>query len=1176
MSRRVYALLVGIDEYPAPIPPLRGCVNDITAVEHLLKARLAADEYLPPKVLKNAEATRQAVIDGFTHLREAGPDDVALFYYCGHGSQERTPPEFWHLEPDRLNETLVCYDSRLADNFDLADKELAKLIAVVAARGAHVLIILDSCHSGSGTRVTESVGVRRAPTDLRERPLSSFLVTPEEVAALTAQGESRNLAGVQSGWVKLPWGRHIVMSACRDDEEAKETNVDGLMRGAFSYFLINTLQGAGAGWTYRDLCKRVNALVRTKVARQSPLIEAPTARELDQPFLGGAIQAHPHYFTAMFDRKNGWIIDGGVVHGIESSIGDEATLLALFPVESREEQLYALDGKIGEARVIERMTASSKITIKLGDGNQSPDQETTYKAVIIAAPMAARGVQIVGDGQSAALARTALAQAGAGGRPSMHIREVAEGAELKLITGVDGYRIMRAADDRPLVIDIRKTDAAGARQAIERLEHIARWLRVAELSNPTSRIRPDDIELSIELSPDPDASAESAPRLFDVENRGGELRLTYTFNRGQWEEPWFKVKIKNKSNRRLYCILLDLTETYQISSGLIPGGGVWLDPGQETYAFAAEPIFASIPDELWKQGVGEIKDLLKLIVCDDECDATLLDQDELDVSVRANVTRESPRNTLERLMQRTTRALGKRPERERLADWMTKEVSVTTVRPLESIQLPTNGEVILWPQVKVAGHPTFKAHLGLGTLPQASQELKASHELGRAAEPGGYWVTPKLPGLLRDDPSVAQPLQLSSGRSGDAGLSVLELTQIDPATMASVTPEQPLVVRLGESLLEVDEHVLPVGYDGEFFLPLGRARRAGGDVEVLIERLPPPLVDSRSLTGSIRILFEKVIAKGFGREFKYPSLAIAEADVHGGVSYDHDYGRVQARVAVARRILLYVHGIIGDTRGMVASARHQLTVDPPIPALADRYDLILSFDYENLQTTIEENARLLKQRLAGAGLGPQHGKILHIVAHSTGGLVSRWFIEHEGGNQVVEHLVMLGAPNAGLPWARVEDLALTALGIGLNGLSTAPWPAKVLGGLVRGLEAIDVSRGRMNPQSDFMRNLAASPDPGVRYTTIAGNTSKVAWPDDEQKKRFQRLISRLTPQQFPHGGTPLAFFSEPNDIAVSVASIQSTPAGRIPSPHRDHEIACDHISYFNTEAGLRALADALG
>ena len=47
-----------------------------------------------------------------------------------------------------------------------------------------------------------------------------------------------------------------------------------------------------------------------------------------------------------------------------------------------------------------------------------------------------------------------------------------------------------------------------------------------------------------------------------------------------------------------------------------------------------------------------------------------------------------------------------------------------------------------------------------------------------------------------------------------------------------------------------------------------------------------------------------------------------------------------------------------------------------------------------------------------------------------------------------------------------------------------------------------------------------------------------------------------------------------NDIAVSVKSMLSLPADREPSAEVQ-EIACDHVSYFTTEAGLRALATAL-
>ncbi|GAK49218.1 hypothetical protein U14_00436 [Candidatus Moduliflexus flocculans] len=74
MSRNVYALLVGIDEYPNPRHALRGCVNDVTAFADDLNGRIASESgaQLHLKMLTNREATRQAVIDGFrAHLGQA-------------------------------------------------------------------------------------------------------------------------------------------------------------------------------------------------------------------------------------------------------------------------------------------------------------------------------------------------------------------------------------------------------------------------------------------------------------------------------------------------------------------------------------------------------------------------------------------------------------------------------------------------------------------------------------------------------------------------------------------------------------------------------------------------------------------------------------------------------------------------------------------------------------------------------------------------------------------------------------------------------------------------------------------------------------------------------------------------------------------------------------------------
>lgn len=109
VTRNLYVLLVGIDNYPNPNHRLQGCVNDIKAIAEYLDERFERTEYqLHLKTLKDEQATRKAIINGFReHLLQAGEDDVVLFHYSGHGSQELAPQEFWHLEPDHLDETLV-------------------------------------------------------------------------------------------------------------------------------------------------------------------------------------------------------------------------------------------------------------------------------------------------------------------------------------------------------------------------------------------------------------------------------------------------------------------------------------------------------------------------------------------------------------------------------------------------------------------------------------------------------------------------------------------------------------------------------------------------------------------------------------------------------------------------------------------------------------------------------------------------------------------------------------------------------------------------------------------------------------------------------------------------------------------------------------------------------------
>ncbi len=1149
MAGRTFALLVGIDRYQAPVSPLEGCVADIETWHDFLESRVGAEGgELHARVLRNEEATRQAVIDQFlSHLGQAGPEDTALFCYSGHGSQCRTAPEFHHLEPDRLDETLVCYDSRQPGNYDLADKEMAKLIAAVAERGAHVVLVLDSCHSGSATRNLAEEGgarVRRVPTDDRQRPVSSYLVTPGELGGMA---KTRSATGTGSGWVQLPKGRHVVLSACQSNEEAKEDVFDGQQRGVFSHYLMETLQNAQGAWTYRDLFARVTAMVKATVSRQSPVIEATEIEDLDRPFLGGAVRPCDPYFTLSFDDRDEWVMDGGTVHGIAAVQPDDTTVLAVFPVEAMDLQDTAQ--AIGEARVTERQAVRSKVEFTLADGTE-PDSFTIYKAVVIRQPVAALGVRLEGDAGAVQRVRDELAAASSGG--TVQVREVQEGGELRLLAVDDCYRVSRSGDDRPLFAEIQGwADNAG--KAVEHLEHVGRWIRMANLDNATSRLPNDAVSIECyRVAPD-----GSQVRV-DAAGTGSALRLHYEYRDGEWRPPMIRLKVTNNSRRELHCMLFDLTDEFSILSGLIPDGGVRLEPGEEAWISDGNPEPVQVPDDLWRDGMTEYTDLVKVVACTEKCDARRFEQGRLGVRYRPPTTRSAGMNSLEALMQSTmTRVIGGGASggSGRIADWVTAELGITTVRPLEGAQLPDrDGHARVTDRVMVNGHGGLQATLRLATVPQASRDLSGA---------------PALPAWLRDDPERSQAFDLSPTRGVEGGLSVLELSEV--SGHESVTPDDPLTLDL-KTALAPGEHLLTIGWDAEneLYLPLGRSRRSETGVEVRIERLPAPVTGTRSLTGSIKIFFRKIISEKLGRAFEYPLLQVA--DETGYVTADTE--EVRARVAASSKILLFIHGITGDTRGMVKSAFHPGPGDAPTP-VGTQYDLVLAYDYENLNTPVQANARALKERLEAVGLGPDHGKTLHIAAHSMGGLVSRWFVEHLGGNEMVEHLVMLGTPNGGSPWPSVEEWAAGAIGMGLNGLSGVFWPAEVLGGLLEKFEsAVSVSLEQMQPGSELLEDLSASPDPGVRYSVLAGNTSLIgAALGGEGKSRLQRLFEKLNLQGVLHATASLAFFGEPNDVAVSVESITSVPDFGKLDGYR--EVDCDHMSYFTTEAGLGALGEAL-
>lgn len=676
MTRNVYALLVGIDEYVAPISALRGCVNDMTAMSEYLVHRVASEQgyQLHMRSLKNQEATRQAIIDNFRqHLCQASSNDIVIFYFCGHGSQEPAPSEWWYLEPDCQDETLVCWDSRIEGSWDLADKELAKLISEVARNNPHIVVILDCCHSGSGSREDwEEIGIRRASSEKRQRPLDSFIFSLDEVESLSNNFGSENSS---ANWLILPEGEHILLAACQDKQTAKELYIDGKIRGAFSYYLQDTLQKANKAISYRDLFKRTDALVRSKVNEQSPQVEANESFSLAQPFLGGAIAKCNPYFTVTHHKKYGWVIDGGAVHNIPQGSDNELTQLALFPFDSNPQQLRQLSNAFGQAVVTKVLPHLSQVDI---NGIENLNSEMTFKAVVTNLPLLPIGIYLQGEKIGVEILRNYLLNPSQEEQPCLYISEVdtVQQAEIRVTAKDEQYLIeVKGTQNKPsLINEIRGyTQQHNAVKVVEKLIHIARWIKTLELSNPAkSSFLSDAVTIQI----------------FDSEGKeikSSNINFEYCYQNGEWKEPTFRLKLKNNTHENLYCALLNLTETYGIFTPFFATGGQWLEAGQEAWAYRGRPIPARVEDKFWEQGITEFRDILMLIVSTAEFDARLLKQEDIELSNSSHRVDRGETSTykgiLNQLMNRIShRHLGTYEEKF-LDDWDTKQIIITSLRP---------------------------------------------------------------------------------------------------------------------------------------------------------------------------------------------------------------------------------------------------------------------------------------------------------------------------------------------------------------------------------------------------------------------------------------------------------------------------------------------------------------
>ncbi|MFI1993849.1 caspase domain-containing protein [Actinoplanes sp. NPDC020271] len=530
----VFALLAGIDTYASEtVPDLRGCRNDALAAAAYLRTRSAAARVLR---LFDRDATRSAIIDGIhRHLGQARRGDTALFWFSGHGSQVRVPDGLQHLETGPMMQTLVCSDSRTAGVPDLLDKELSLLLDEVAGRGAHVAVVLDSCHSEGASRLTARVRSAR-PILQAARPRPPVLL-PE-------------LGGRPYDAVGRSGARHVALAAARRTELARELELDGEPRGVFSWALLRALGRLGGAATYRALLTAARVDVEARIAEQVPQLYPIEPGLADQPFLGGATGS-PAGMSIRHGR-DGWELDAGACHGL--------------PVTGEELRVARTGGgEPREARVTRVLTERSLVT-PLG---WTPDPDRQYPMVFSRVPSPATTVAGVPPEEI---------------EKSAFVRPAAPGEEPELLA-LGGTRIRTPDGEVP--------PGPGTRR--QRLEHVARWRQIRALENPQSRLAG---AVALEVIP----KAPGNPPI------NGEITLAY--ERGA--PPHIYIRMYNRTNRPLYCVLLDLTSGYRVDTQLF--AGAFVDARAAGWALSRDPVKVTVPE----RSGGVTRDWLKLLVAEEQ------------------------------------------------------------------------------------------------------------------------------------------------------------------------------------------------------------------------------------------------------------------------------------------------------------------------------------------------------------------------------------------------------------------------------------------------------------------------------------------------------------------------------------------------------------------------------
>ena len=641
-GERFFALLIGITEY-AYAPPLEGCLHDVA------QARAFLDDLGVPasqiRTLTNADATRDGIIDAIRcHLIDndaIGAGDEVLLMFSGHGAQMVDPLE---RSPSGYVESLVAHDSGSGGAFGIPDTTVGALLAQIARRGPGITVVLDCCHSGSGTRATRPGRARLTMPDPRPVPLD---LDAEIRAAAPPMGAVEP---------------YTLLAACRDRELAVEhiEEVDGIgiARGLFSWWLFRTLAEAPPGLSYAELMERVGRQVTAAAHHQHPQCEG----QRDRVVFGGVDVRRDAFVRVTEATRRGVVLAAGSVAGLTCD-----TRLVVYPPETRRRD--ALPAALGEVVVRTSRLLTAEAVVAEDGPTVDPRALVGGRALVVAAGALPWVGRVAFEGVDAIEAASGLWQA-AGPDDAPDVRVVARAGGEALVEASSGEVIAAYEAGRRawLRADL---DTVMRRARLERLRNLD--ARSAIQGTLSLRVRRHD-----EAERDPGAMAR-------VPSQGGEVVLPYIAG----DRALYGIEVVNDGRERVFATLLSLNADYGVVLlSPLTTGEVAIDPGRSTFVGHRAPkerVSARLP-EGWAIARNSV--LLVATLAPTSLDMLAQKGIDWDPQSRRGAMRDA--SQLAKLIEafsRGKRALRRRDER----GWGTARLAVTVMRRPEAVTVQGGG-----------------------------------------------------------------------------------------------------------------------------------------------------------------------------------------------------------------------------------------------------------------------------------------------------------------------------------------------------------------------------------------------------------------------------------------------------------------------------------------------------